>query len=85
VGRSRYRRDGLNLSSSSAQAPVNAMPVAHQREHQEQKRNQEQTSSLRRVNRVATMLVIVLRSGIGHVDIVAPSGNGGPCRQLLAR
>ena len=50
------------------------MPVAHHGKHQQQKRDQQQARGLRRVNRVAALRVVVLRRGIGHVDIVALPG-----------
>ena len=51
---------------------MNVVPVANQSEDQQHKCDQQQTGGFRRVDRVAVMLVIVLRSGCpGHADIVA--------------
>ena len=49
---------------------MNVMPVAKQRKHQQQKCDQQQSGSFRRVNRVPPMLVIVLGIGSGHGHIV---------------
>jgi cholera toxin transcriptional activator len=73
---------------SSAQAPVDVVPVAKQREHQQQKRNQQQSGSFRRIDCVPAMLVIVLRIGSGHAHIVRSllSGSGASaleCESLV--
>jgi len=47
------------------------MPVAKQRKHQQQKCDQQQSGSFRRVNSVAPMLVIVLGIGSGHATLYA--------------
>ena len=44
----------------SAQAPVDVMPVANQREDQQQKRDQQQSCGFRRVDRVAVVLVRIV-------------------------
>ena len=41
----------------SAQAPVNGVPVANEREHEQEKGNQQQTGSFRCVGDVPVMLV----------------------------
>ena len=51
---------------------MDLVPVANQCENEQHKRDQQQPGSLRRVNRVAVMLVIVLGRVIRHADIVAP-------------
>lgn len=55
---------------------MNVVPVANQNQDQKQKRDHKQSGRFRRIDRVAVMLVIVLRSGVGHVDIVAPRDGG---------
>ncbi len=57
---------------SSAQAPVDVVPVSNQGEQQQHERDQQQPGSLRRVDRVPAMLVLVMRSGFWHTHIVAP-------------
>jgi hypothetical protein len=54
---------------------MNVVPVANQREHQQQKRDQQKAGSFRRVDRVAAGLVIVRGRGIGHAGIVALGGS----------
>src|ERR1700730_15944816 len=76
------RRSRGALGPGSAQAPVNLVPVANQREDQQHQRNQQQSGSLRRVDRVAMMLVIVLRSAVGHANIVARAECGVGCQVL---
>ena len=53
---------------------MDVVPVADQRENQQQKRDQQQAGSFRGVDRVTVMLVIVPRRGVSHADIVAPGG-----------
>ena len=52
---------------------MNVVPVADQGENQKHQGDQQQAGSLRRVHRVAVMLVTVVWSGSRHADIVDPT------------
>jgi hypothetical protein len=55
---------------------VDVVPVANEREYQQKKRDQQQASRFRRVDRVALALVRGVTVGLWgrHADIVAPVG-----------
>jgi hypothetical protein len=49
-------------------------PVAHQRKNQQHERDQQQPGSFRRVDRVAVMMLVIVRGRIiRHANIVAPT------------
>ena len=56
---------------------MNGVPVANQREDEQQKGNQQQAGSFRGINRVPAVLAggIVLALGVRHTNIVRPAGS----------
>jgi len=69
--------DPVALHSSSADAPVNVVPITQQSKDEQEERDQEQACCFRRINGVAMVLVSVIVLGVSHrhAHIVVPRAN----------